>query len=64
MTGGSQHHFGSRPAGRAVRPATKPILRAQMTALAQRLYGPDMPAEYHRKLAVDLFQTRRRAAER
>lgn len=64
MTGRSQHHLGNRPAARAVRPATKPILRAQMTALAQRLYGPEMPADYHRRLAVDIFQTRRRAAER
>jgi len=64
MTAGSQHQFGHRlPAG-ALRPAKKQILRAHMSALAHRFYGPEMPADYHRKLAVGIFQTRRRSAGR
>ncbi len=64
MTVGSEHQLGYRLTAGAVRPAKKQILRAHMTALAQRLYGPEMPAEYHRKLAVDILRTRRRAAGR
>jgi hypothetical protein len=64
MTEGSQHHFTHRIAAGAVRPAKKQILRAQMSALARRIYGPDLPAEYYRNLAVSLLRVRRRSAGR
>jgi hypothetical protein len=64
MTEGSYYHLGDRlPAGTA-RPAKKPILRAQMTALARRFYGPELPAGQHRSLAADILRVRRRASGR
>lgn len=62
MAEGSQFHLASRAAAAAVRPAKKQILRAHMTALARRLYGPDSPG--HRELAVDILRARRRSAGR
>ena len=64
MTVGSHHHLGQRLGMGAIRPAKKQILRAHMSALARRLNGPEMPAEQHRKLAVDILQTRRRSVGR
>jgi hypothetical protein len=64
MTEGSLHHFAQRVAAGAVRPAKKQILRAHMSALARRLYGPDLPPEYYRNLAVSILRERRRSAGR
>ena len=64
MAEGSLNHLSLRPAAGAVRPAKKAILRAQMAALARRIYGPDQSGSYYRELAVNLLQTRRRAAGR
>lgn len=64
MGEGLLHNMSLRPAAGAVRPAKKAILRAQMAALARRIYGPDQPGNYHRDLVVNLLQTRRRAAGR
>jgi len=35
-----------------------------MTAMARRLYGPDQSASHYRDLAVNILQSRRRAAGR
>jgi ABC-type Fe3+ transport system substrate-binding protein len=64
MTEGSLHHLSLRGAAGATRPAKKQILRAHMAALARRIYGPDQAGNYHRGLAANLLQTRRRAAGR
>ena len=64
MTEGSHYHLGDRlPAG-AARPAKKPILRAHMTALARRFYGPELPGGQYRSLAADILRVRRRASGR
>lgn len=63
MTVGSHHQVG-RPAAGAVRPAKNRILRAHMTALARRVYGPDLPGGYYRGLAVEILRARRRAGGR
>jgi hypothetical protein len=64
MTPGSQHHLGYRLTAGAVRPTKNRILRAHMTALARRVYGPDLPGGFYRDLAVDILRARRRAGGR
>ncbi len=64
MTEGSYHHLGDRLPVGAARPAKKPILRAHMTALARRFYGPELPGGQHRSVAADILRVRRRASGR
>jgi hypothetical protein len=55
---------GSRIAASAARlRLKKPILRAHLTALARRLYGPDRAGVY-RGLAANILQARRRGLAR
>lgn len=52
-------------AASACRPrANKPILRAHMTALARRLFGPERSAAHLHARAVDILVARRRASPR
>jgi hypothetical protein len=64
MTDGSLHHLFLRLPVGAARPAKKPILRAHMAALARRVYGPDQAGNYHRGLAANILQARRRSPGR
>ncbi|HZB93756.1 MAG TPA: hypothetical protein VE397_20065 [Stellaceae bacterium] len=64
MTEGSPHHTGFRLGAAPVRPAKKQVLRAHMSALARRLYGPDVPGGQYRSLAADILRVRRRASGR
>ncbi len=64
MTEGSQHHLGYRTIPGTVRPAKKQILRAHLTALARRLYGPELPGGHSRSLATEILRARRRAGGR
>ncbi|MGO8917588.1 MAG: hypothetical protein ACLQJR_16910 [Stellaceae bacterium] len=64
MTEGSLHQMSTRQAAGAIRPAKKQILRAHMTAMARRLYGPDQTSSQYRDMAVNILQARRRAAGR
>ena len=64
MTEGPFNNLPLRPPVATVRPAKKAILRAHMAALARRIYGPDQDGNYHRELAVNILQSRRRAAGR
>jgi hypothetical protein len=64
MTEGSLNHLPLRLSQSTVRPGKKQILRAHMTALARRLYGPEAPGNHYRGLAVSILQARRRAAGR
>jgi hypothetical protein len=59
MTEGSRH--GSSVARLRLK---KPILRAHMTALARRLYGPERSSALHRGLAASILQVRRRSLGR
>ena len=59
MTEGSRH--GASAARLRLK---KPILRAHMTALARRLYGPERSAGFHRGLAASILQARRRGLAR
>lgn len=64
MSDVSLHAVSPRQATGTVRPAKKQILRAHMTAMARRLYGPDQSASHYRDLAINILQSRRRAAGR
>ncbi len=60
MTEGSLHHLLLRLSQVPVRPAKKAIVRAHLTALARRVYGPDAAGNHYRGLAVSILQARRR----
>lgn len=64
MSEGALHHLGARQGTGAARLAKKPILRAHLSALARRLYGPDQPGNYQRGLAASILRARRRSGAR
>lgn len=64
MTEGSLHSLPLRLSQATVRPGKKQILRAHMTALARRVYGPDTAGNHYRGLAVSILQARRRTGGR
>lgn len=59
-----QSMAGGQMAMAARRPTRKHIVRAHMTALARQLFVNGSGSNYHRALAVNILQARRRATGR